>query len=337
MIRYVHDAVLDLHMARAELMAALGQVGTRDWSRYVPYGSTTLHDLLAHVAAADQIWAQAAQGLLRGEGESSKPLTPDQAADARRRAIERGKTQTAAALLDEMARRRRLLLSLFELLEPRHLALGLRSFGDEHNSVRERIWLGYHDRLHAADAGRALRMEWSPARMSLLPELEPAAEALSPRATLYVIYNVDPVNWERASSVPGWSFRQLLAHIATGDWVLQAHLRHILERGAVAAWPDIDRGNAERLPERAVVTERALTEEYLSTRHETLLLMSQLEPRHLDLAINLWWQPEPNLRTVREYLLGFPRHEQAHREQLRPAMRYVRAMGGAHADSRAQT
>ncbi|MDP9237069.1 MAG: maleylpyruvate isomerase N-terminal domain-containing protein [Chloroflexota bacterium] len=327
MDRYVHDAVLDMQMARHELMSALDRVGARDWSRYVPYGRRTLHDLLAHVAAADQIWAQAAQGLLKGEGETGRPLTADEAAAARRRAVERGRAQSPAALLDEMARRRRLLLSLYELLEPRHLALALTSFGERHNSARERIWVGYHDRLHAADVARALRMQWSPPTLSLQTDLQPLAEALSPDPSLYVIYNVDPVNWERPSSIPGWSYRQLLSHIATGDWVLQFHLRHILDRGAVAEWPEVEEGNAERIAARANVADRALTEEYVSMRHETLVLLSRLEARHLDLRISLWWEPPPNERSVREYLLAFPRHDQSHREQLRPAMRYARAMG----------
>src|SRR4029078_1421299 len=76
MIPFVHDAVLDMHMAREDLLAAFGDVGERDWDRYVPSGSRTLHDLLAHLAGADQAWALAAQGLLRGEGAQTAPLAP---------------------------------------------------------------------------------------------------------------------------------------------------------------------------------------------------------------------------------------------------------------------
>lgn len=325
---YVHDAALDMLAARNELTSALSQAGERDWGRYVPYGSRTLHDLLAHVAGADGAWAQAAKGLLKGEAEERPPLTCAQARDARERTVERGRSQTPAALIEEMERRRRLLLSLYELLEPRHLALPLRSFGDEHNSVRERIWLGYHDRLHAADVRRALRMRWHPQDLRYVPEVLPAVDAVAPDEMLYVIYSVDPVCWERPSPLPGWSYRHLLAHIATGDWVLQGHLRHIIEHGAVAPWPDVDAGNADRLTERAHSTERALTEEYLSMRHETLRLIAQLKPAHLALPIEFWWEPRPNEHTVLEYLLGFERHDRTHREQLRGAMRYVRAREG---------
>jgi hypothetical protein len=327
MDRYVHDAVLDMHTARTELLAALEQVRPADWQRCVPYGSGTLHDLLAHLAAADQGWALAAQGLLKGEAEVRPPLSPGEAQAARQRALDRGRAQPPAALLEEMARRRNLLLSLYELLEPRHLVLALGSFGEQHNSVRERIWLGYHDRLHAADVRRALRITWHPPGLQFLPALQPAVAALSPSDTLCVVHNVDPVYWERPSTVPGWTYRQLLAHIGTGDWVLQGHMRHIIEHGEVAAWPDVDAGNADLIASRAHSTERALTEEYLSMRHETMSLLSALQPDHLELRISFRWEPPPNEHPLLDYVLAFERHDRTHREQLRPAMRYARAMG----------
>lgn len=326
---YVHDAVLDMHMARADLMSALGDVGSGDWGRHVPYGARTLHDLLAHVAGADQAWALAAQGLLCGEGEVAPPLSPADASAARARSIDRGRSRTPAELIAEMAQRRKLLLGLYDLLEPRHLALALRSYGDQHNSVRERIWLGYHDRLHAADVRRAMRLNWRPQHLKFPPPVQSAADALAPGATLYVIHNVDPLNWERPSPLPGWSFRQLLMHIATGDWVLQGHLRHIIQHDAVGAWPDIDAGNAQRLEERRHSADRALTEEFLSMRHETLTLFAQLKPKHLDLKIAFWWEPQPNEHTVLDYLIAFENHDRTHREQLRPAMCWLRAHGGA--------
>jgi hypothetical protein len=223
-----------------------------------------------------------------------------------------------------MERRRKLLLGLYELLEKRHLSMTLPTFGQEHNSVRERIWLGYHDRLHRADIERAMQMVWHPQRLTWLPELAPAVEALSPDPMLYVIFSVDPSYWERQSRGLDWTNRQLLSHIATGDWVLQGHLRHILEHGRVGDWPDIDAGNAQRLEERRFSNDRTLVEEFLSMRHETLRLVSQLKPEHLDLEIDLWFREkreEPY--SVRDYLLGFDGHDRTHRAQLRPAMKHA--------------
>ncbi len=321
---YVHDAVLDMLHARDELLAALDDVGPEQWERQIPYGHRTLHELLAHLAGADQAWALAAQGLLKGESESTTaPLTPEEARAARVRTIERGRSRPVAQLGEEMDRRRQLLLGLYDLLEPRHLALALRSYGDEHNSVHERIWLGYHDRLHAADVRRALRMDWRPPKLEFHTEIVPAVEALSPDPALYVIYSVDPTRWEMPSVVPGWSNRNLLAHIATGDWVFQTHLRHIIATGEVGPWADVDAGNAERIEERKFTTVNALVEEYLSMRHATLLLLAQLTPRHLQRPITLWWLPEDQRQsTVAGYVLAFPHHERHHTTHLRPAMKW---------------
>jgi hypothetical protein len=325
---YVHDAVQDMHMARDLLLETITGVSPDDWGKFVPYGSRTLHDLLAHIAAADHTWARAAQGLLRGEGADAKPMAPEETRAVRERAMKRGRRLTVGQLTEEMESRRRLLLGLYDLLEPRHLALSLPSFGAEHNSVRERIWRGYHDRLHAADIRRALERNWYPQQLTFLPQVQPGVHALTTGTddTLYVIYSVDPAAWELPSMLPEWTNRQLLAHIATGDWVLHTQLRHIVEGDAVAQWPNVDDGNAERIAERRFSNERALIDEYLSMRHETMLLLAQLKPKHLQLTMEFWWEPRPNEHTVLDYVLMFAMHERRHRDQLRPAMKYARSM-----------
>ncbi|MEX2226127.1 MAG: DinB family protein [Dehalococcoidia bacterium] len=323
---YVHDAVQDMQMARDVLTETLEGVQPQEWGKFVPYGSRTLHDVLAHIAAADHTWALAAKGLLRGEGADAKPITPEEARAARERAVKRGRQRTPAQLIEEMHSRRQLLLSLFELLEPRHLALSLPAFGAEHNSVRERIWLGYHDRLHLADVRRAREQSWYPQNLKFLPAIQAGVDALAPDESLYVIYSVDAAAWELPSVNPGWTNRQLLAHIATGDWVLQGHLRHIIETDSVDEWPDVEAGNAERVGERQYSPDRALIDEYLSMRHETLLLLSQLKPKHLELTAEFWWQPRPNRHTILDYVLMFSNHDRRHRTQLRPAMKYARSM-----------
>jgi uncharacterized damage-inducible protein DinB len=321
---YVHDAVLDMRLARDGLIETLDRLSPDDFARRVPYGDRTVHDVLAHVASADHVWALAAQGLLKGESDHRPPLSPAEAAEARRNAIENKRATPPEDLRAEMDQRRKLLLGLYELLEPRHLAMTLPTFGETHNSVRERIWLGYHDRMHRADIERALRLVWHPPKLTFLPEIRPAVDALSTDETLYVIHSIDPVMWERNVRGSDWTYRQLLAHIATGDWVFQSHLRHVIATGAAAEWPRVDAGNAERLQERAYSNDRVLVEEYLSMRHATMLLLAQLEPEHLKAPITLLWLPEGERdRTMLDYVLAFERHERAHREAMRPAMKYA--------------
>jgi uncharacterized damage-inducible protein DinB len=321
---YVHDAAHDMRIARDQLDATLDELNETDYARYVPYGSRTVHDVLAHLAAADHVWALAAQGLLKGEADARAPLSVAEAAEAKERAIDRGRAQTPAELRQEMARRRKLLLGLYELLERRHLSMTLPTFGETHNSVRERIWLGYHDRLHKADIERALRMVWHPQGLAFQAEVRPAVAALTPDPMLYVIFGVDPSCWGRQVRGLEWTYRELLSHIATGDWVLQGHLRHVIEHGRVGAWPDIDAGNAQRLEERRFSNDCTLVDEYLSMRHETLRLIARLKPEHLKLDIDLWFRPkreEPY--TMLDYLLGFDNHDRNHAEQLRPAMKHA--------------
>src|SRR3990172_4678136 len=104
MDKYVHDAVQDMQLARRELIAELDRVGPEDWTRFVPYGARTLHELLAHLAGADQTWAVSAQGLLKGEGEERPPLTPEEAHAAVDRAMERGRSRSPTELIEEMRR-----------------------------------------------------------------------------------------------------------------------------------------------------------------------------------------------------------------------------------------
>jgi hypothetical protein len=266
--------------------------------------------------------------LLKGESEAKAPLTPEEVKAARLRTIERGRGRPVGELREEMASRRKLLLTLYEELESRHLSVALRSYGDEHNSVRERIWLGYHDRLHAADVRRALRMTWHPPTLEFLPSLREAVDALSPDGALYVIYSVDPTARELPSVVPEWSNRELLAHIATGDWVFQSRLRSLIAEGTLPDWPDVAAGNAERLAERRVTPVATLVEEFLSMRHETMLLLAQLTARHVSVKMSMPWLGDAKERTVLDYVRWFWRHERSHVEQLRRVMKYATARGG---------
>jgi hypothetical protein len=166
-------------------------------------------------------------------------------------------------------------------------------------------------------------MHWYPHPTPVLPELAATAPALAPEATLYVIYSADESRWDFAAPEPGWSYRDTLSHIASGDWVLQRHLSHVLDTDTLPAWPDVDAGNAARIAERRFTSWQTLTDEYLSMRHETLRLLSELKPKHLALAIEMpWLVPEKRSGTVLDYLRRFPRHDAHHRDQLRGIMRH---------------
>jgi uncharacterized damage-inducible protein DinB len=321
MHRLVERALFDMAQARAELLRELARVGEADWTRYVPYGHWTLKDLLAHLAAFDGVWAMTTQSLLASDGVAVSPGTPDPET-ARRRAIERGRKRSVASLLEELQSRRRLLIGYLELLEERHLARSVPGAHAGEDSVRAQLWLGYHDRQHAADIRRALAMAWQPEPRSFLPEVEAAAAALSPDVALRVIYSVAPEMWTLSSPVPGWTYHDLLAHLATGDRVFQRQLRALLATGEAGRWPDEDADSRELVEERRSVTEEQLIEEYLSSRHETLRLLSQLRPGHLRATVRLRPDGPQRDRTFLDFVSLFTEHEARHLSALRTAVRW---------------
>ena len=87
----------------------------------------------------------------------------------------------------------------------------------------------------------------------------------------------------------GWTYKDLLAHLATGDWICQHFLRGLLETGRVPEWPDADAGNAERVAARRGKSVSELAEERAQHRNETLRLIGQLEQGHLDRPIDMPW------------------------------------------------
>lgn len=322
MHRLVERALFDMEQARSELRRELARITEADWPRFVPFGEWTLKDLLAHLAAYDGMWATATQSLLASDGVAASPVFDADA--AREAAIVRGRKRSVAALLEELESRRRLLVGYFELLEERHLAKVVPGAPAGEDSVRAQIWIGYHDRQHAADIRRALAMAWEPVRLTFLPEIQPAARALSPDTALRVMYSVAPDAWPLPSPAPGWSYHDLLAHLATGDWIFQRQLRAVLATGEPEPWPDVDAGNRDLIAERHGQSEDRLMEEYIASRHETLRLLSLLRPAHARAPVR-FWRDQPQLeRTFVEYAGVFPQHEARHLGALRAVTRWRR-------------
>ncbi|HWQ28198.1 MAG TPA: maleylpyruvate isomerase N-terminal domain-containing protein [Dehalococcoidia bacterium] len=323
MHRLVERALFDMDQARAALLRELARVTEADWSRYVPYGDWTLKDLLAHLAAFDGLWAMTTQGLLASDGVAI-PLVAHDAEAARRRAVERGRKRSVASLFEELHSRRRLLAGYLELLEERHLARSLPAAPAGEDSVRAQIWIGYHDRQHAADIRRALAMAWEPERLAFAPEIAGAAAALSPDASLRVIYSIAPETWELPSPAPGRTYRDLLAHLATADRAFQGQLRAVLAAGRADRWPDAEQAHRDRVGERRDATEDQLIEEYIASRHETLRLLAQLRPAHLRAPVRSGCDEPSRERSLLEYVNAFPQHEARHLAELRAAVRWRR-------------
>jgi len=122
--------------------------------------------------------------------------------------------------------------------------------------------------------------------------------------------------WSKPSPDEGWTHKDTLTHLATGDWVCQTVLRAAVanEPLDMAAFADIDAGNARRLEERAGRTVEELIAEVEAEGAETQELLARLteadeERRQEDAPMSLG-----------EYLRMFPQHDQGHLADLRTAL-----------------
>ncbi len=122
--------------------------------------------------------------------------------------------------------------------------------------------------------------------------------------------------WVKPSPNEGWTYKDLLAHLATGDWLCQTGLRAVIanEPMDIAALPDRDAANAPFVGERGHRSIDELIAEVEAEGEETQGLLARLteadeEVRQKDVPMNLG-----------EYLRFFPSHDKRHVAELRTAL-----------------
>jgi uncharacterized protein (TIGR03083 family) len=128
--------------------------------------------------------------------------------------------------------------------------------------------------------------------------------------------------WALPSPLPEWSYKDLLAHLASGDWICQIILRTTLaneqlDLGTIANLEWVTQGNAERLEERKQRPARELIEEVRAHSEETQELLSQLTEQDEGRT------QEGAPMTLGAYLKGFPGHDRDHLAQLETALQNV--------------
>lgn len=326
----VEAAVEDLRHAHRELLGVVDSLSDADWERYVPYGEWTVKDLVAH-AIGDM--SPSGAGLIH-----AGVLTPEFIAATSKAFDIRRRNQS---IVEE--RRRYTREDLRQLLFESHDAfIEYALMIDESNlpvlaypvpmgpgyeiTVEDWLWHGYHDRQHADDIRRALETDYRPERLTFLLEVE-ARLGLVQRyrdGFLRAVYSVADDAWDEESANPGWTYRDILAHVASNDLRVQARLRVLLDEGDpvhLEALRDTDGWNARAVRERRGRTVRRLVDELASNRYETLRLLSRLRPEHLALPITL---ADDGSTSMLEYIEMFSQHEAMHAGQLVPASRRVR-------------
>ena len=122
--------------------------------------------------------------------------------------------------------------------------------------------------------------------------------------------------WSRPSPNPGWTCKELLAHLATGDWAFQSGLRVVIakQRLDIAQFGNVNEVNARFVGERSGRSIEELIAEVEAEAEETQELLTKLkedDERHM---------PDNAPMSLGEYLRLFPEHDRTHLEQMRTAL-----------------
>jgi uncharacterized damage-inducible protein DinB len=135
-----------------------------------------------------------------------------------------------------------------------------------------------------------------------------------------------PEHWLLPSPLDGWTYKDLLAHLASGDWVFQTMLRQTLgvekQLPAQATLEFVNDGNAKRLAERKDSNVEELITEAEREGETTQELLSGLTDAH-DPAAVVWLRPNGDPVTLQQWVTGFPQHDPSHLAQLRMALDQV--------------
>ena len=321
-------AVEDLRHAHRELLGVVDSLSEADWRRSVPYGDWTVKDLVAHVIGD---MSPSGAGLIH-----SGVLTPEFIASTSRDFDVRARN---ASIVNE--RRRYTKEDLRQLLFESHDAMiEYALILDESNlpvlnypvpmgadyeiEVEDWLWQGYHDREHTDDMRRALEINWQPESLTFIPEIEDKLR-LNVRAQegfLRAVYSVADESWnDESRDCPGWTFHDILAHVASNEKRREARLRSAIgddSQAELAAINDVDAWNAQAVAHRHSVPTRALVDELQAGWHGIRAVLSHYKAEDLSHPITLGGG-----QTVlaSEFLDRMAAHTARHAGQLVPASR----------------
>lgn len=145
-----------------------------------------------------------------------------------------------------------------------------------------------------------------------------AAELRAGRARIVEVARGAPADaWAKPTSYDeGWTCKDLLAHLAAGDWALQSGLRKVIvgEPLRIGDFPDVNETNARNVAERRGRTVEELIAEVEAEGEETQEILAQLGDEHERMT------PEDVPTTLGDYLRQFTGHDRAHLADLRAAL-----------------
>ncbi len=328
----VEAAVDDLRRSHRELLRVVDSLSEGDWGRAVPYGEWVVKDLVAHcVGDMSPGWpGLILAGVLTqqfivdmGKGYDAR-TTNRVTVDERERLTRDDLRQMLFEAEDEM-------IGAMLRLDQSHLpVLGyVVPIGSEYElTVGDFLWRGGHSRQHADDMRRSLEVEWSPEPLSFCPEIERKMRRLDVSQEMFIraAYAVADDAWEEESpACPGWTYHDIVAHIASNEVRRETRLRSALGEATQAeldAINDIDGWNAKVVAERKDWPLRRLMDELAAGWRVILEVLSRFKSEDMERPVLLG---SGETITANEFVKRISAHTSRHAGQLVPGSRSRRA------------
>ncbi len=234
----VEAAMDDLRLAHRDLLRVVDSLSDDGWARYVPYGDWTVKDLIAHCIG--DMSPRGVGLILAGV------LTPEFIEGTARTLDVRARNAAVVAERRDLTREdmRQMLFACHDAMHNAALKLSEEHLpalaytvpmGPEYDlQVEDWLWFGYHDREHADDIRRAVEIDWQPEKLTVLPEIEQRFRLMFRyrEGFLRAVYSVADDAWdEEAAADPGWTHKDILAHVAANDLRNHVRLRAVLGEG----------------------------------------------------------------------------------------------------------
>jgi uncharacterized protein (TIGR03083 family) len=138
------------------------------------------------------------------------------------------------------------------------------------------------------------------------------------RAFEELVTSLGPDKLARPTENPGWSCKDLVAHLASGDWVMQQVVQAALAgKDLSGGLPgiDVEGGNEERIAAARAHTVEEVLAGLHTQRAETERLWEQLTDQHLATTLPPWTGG-----SLRTFLQGFSGHDRYHIGQFHAAL-----------------
>jgi uncharacterized protein (TIGR03083 family) len=141
------------------------------------------------------------------------------------------------------------------------------------------------------------------------------------REVVAVARSVPDDAWDKPSPVEGWSFRDVLAHLAEGDVSVRHTIQTVIDGGNLdfRAW---NNGREERIARAlrrgAPLAIPELISRALEDGEQTNRLLSKLTGAHEEVLV-ITSRTDPRPMSLRAYLSAYE-HDEEHLEHLRPAI-----------------